>query len=208
MAMSRRNALMLSLLAFVLALPVVWLTHSALVMLVPAAISGWLLWNCVSPPPESVSEAVLSPAHDLPYRRGTMTMRQMQLEQAKMADSSQKPREGSVFRGALGVLYPAQYKPHSYDHNAYNNPSTFDYDVAVRSAAPTGSQLVKKEDNFTARMYNPVGQIPEDMIMYPLPDPTLQARLPTFADAQLCDRGFLATTDPMRIIPQGLGQKL
>jgi hypothetical protein len=199
MFLRRRTALIAALLIVLVALPVAYYTVSYWPVVLAVAAVALLLyssWNFTPPP------APLSPSHQL--KSQSLTMREMEQRQCALSEAPAPP-EGVVFRGAIGALYPAAYKPRCYSHNAYATPGVYDYDQAVRSAAQVCT--VPKEDNHYARMYNPVNQIPEDLIMHPLPDPTLQARQPMFEDSLLCDRGFLAATDTMRINPQGLGRR-
>lgn len=199
--LTRRALLLFSVLLLAIGLPLVAYTESVLLLALLLGAVAVVLYAAYTQRP-------VTPPHPTPAPPSTggghLTRDQMvALNQSKAGSDFPVPEEGAVFQGALGLQFPARYQPQAYAHNAYGNPSTFDYDVAVRSGAPALVQPpCTKEDNFLARMYNPVNVIPEDMIMHPLPDPTLSARIPTFADALVCNRNFVAATDPLRIMPR------
>lgn len=111
-------------------------------------------------------------------------LRDMQLSQEyiEQLDLHNDPRYVPLaFDGAMASNWPAAYKPSTYAHNPdYNNPGVFDYNRAVRSSALPGCCNLKPE-NMLARMYNTVDNIPQDLYMNPIPDPTLTARQPLFS---------------------------
>ena len=109
----------------------------------------------------------------------TTNMRQMrqQAHAMELLDTNQDLRGVPLaFNGSIGSQFPAAYKPSVYN-NPLDNPAVFDYDRAVRSSAPKTKVI---PENMLARLFNPPGQIPFDMIAYPIPDPTLTARHPTW----------------------------
>lgn len=203
---SRRMALLLALLVLLFVLPCVLITKSWKCLLVAVAVAVLLVVIAEKrrqEDGETVEMQSTTPASQK-SSDSSSTIQEMREKQCARHEFPAPPSDGSVFRGALAVEYPAGYQPQCYSHNAYSTPGVFDYDRAVRSAANVC--VVPKPDNHTARMYNPVNQIPEDMIMHPLPDPTFQARHPMFDDALITDRSFLVATDPLRIMPQAPGQ--
>lgn len=180
MHLSRRNALLLSLLVLLAALPVVVCTRSAVALGVSAAGVGALLYLA----------AVASPA--APARTYPRRLR--------------REHPPAVFEGA-DILPEDSYRPQQYAHNPYGNPSTFDYDRAVRGAAasPKTTAVPSDDADFAQRMLQPSTEIPEGLMMYPLPDQAYAMRQPMFADALISDRGHIACTDQMRITPSAPG---
>lgn len=139
---------------------------------------------------------------------GAATMAQMQQAQRCAVGSGVVARSsvGSVFDGSLSVMFPPAYAPRNAALSSADNPMPLgDYDAAVRSAAPpvfvgpTPSECAQ----LNARLYAPVGEHMPSRTN-PLPDPTLMARQPTFADANWVDRTFVpAEEDILRINPKG-----
>jgi hypothetical protein len=106
---------------------------------------------------------------------------QVSQEYVEQLDLHSDPRYVPLaFDASMASNYPAAYKPSTYAHNSYyNNPGVFDFSRAVRSSARPGCCNLRP-DNMLARMYNTIDNIPEDLMINPIPDPTFMARMPIF----------------------------
>ncbi len=126
-------------------------------------------------------------------------MRSMQLtkEAIEALDLREDLRGAPVaFDGSLASIYPAAYHSSTYANNPQGNPSPFDFDRAVRSGAPEPKVI---PPNWLARLYNPPGMIPYDMIAYPIPDPTFSARTPFWNESSEADRHIVQDSCNQRV---------
>lgn len=141
-------------------------------------------------------------------RYGEATMAQMQNAQRQAIASGviARSRVGSVFDGSLSSMFPPAFLPRNSALSAADNPMPLgDYDAAVRSAVPPvhlGPTCAERAQ-LEARFFAPVGEFMPSRTN-PVPDPTLMARQPTFADANMIDRTFVPEEeDILRINPKG-----
>jgi hypothetical protein len=92
----------------------------------------------------------------------------------------------------------AQQQQYSQQPAYLSNPMPLgDYRSAVRSVRP---MIEPQHEDYMRRMYSQVDVLPVELMLNPIPDPTLQARYPTWWQSSEIDRSIVQDQGNMRYI--------